>query len=115
MPDNDSLTNRVRAALTRTPGVEEKRMFGATAFMVRGKLSVSARAERIMCRIDPTIHDLALERKGCRTVIMKGRAYRGYVYVDAEALGTDSDLEYWVGLALDYNKTVKASTRTKKL
>jgi hypothetical protein len=38
-----------------------------------------------MCRIDPEIHDAALERKGCRTVVMKGRKYRGYVYVEAEA------------------------------
>jgi hypothetical protein len=45
-----------------------------------------------MCRIDPAIHDAALERKGCRTVIMKGRQYRGYVYVDAEAVRTKASL-----------------------
>lgn len=38
-----------------------------------------------MCRIDPEIHDAPLERKGSRTVVMKGRKYRGYVYVEAEA------------------------------
>lgn len=107
------LTNRVKAALAHVPRVEEKKMFGGTAFMVRGKMCVTAREERIMCRIDPAIHDAALERKGCRTVVMNGRQYRGYVHVDAAALRTKRDLEYWVGLALDYNKRAKASNRKR--
>lgn len=114
MPRDDALTNRVKAALARIPGVEEKKMFGGTAFIVRGKMCVSVRKEeRIMCRIDPAIHDAALERNGCRTVVMKGRQYRGYVYVDAEAVRTKGDLEYWVGLALDYNEKAKASARKR--
>jgi hypothetical protein len=69
---------------------------------------------RIMCRIDPAIHDAALERKGCRTVIMKGRQYRGYVYVDAEAVRTKGELDYWIALALDYNDRARATTRKRR-
>src|SRR5262245_20118263 len=100
MPPAD-LVERVRTALAPVPRVEEKKMFGGTMFMVNGKMCVSARKERIMCRIDPAMHDLALERKGCRTVVMKGRAYRGYVHVDAAVLGTNAELQYWLRLALD--------------
>lgn len=81
-------------------------MFGGTAFMVRGKICVSARAERIMCRIDPALHDAAVKRKGCRTVVMKGREYRGYVHVDAGSLKTKAALKYWVDLALAHNKAI---------
>ncbi len=83
-------------------------MFGNIAFTVRGKMCVSARAERIMCRIDPAFHDAAVKRKGCRTVVMKGRQYRGYVYVDAAALKTKRALKYWVELALNYNRDQEA-------
>ncbi|MBE2241053.1 MAG: hypothetical protein IAE81_24925 [Caldilineaceae bacterium] len=55
-------------------------MCGSLAFMVRDKLCISVRAERIMCRIDPALHAAALEHAGCQTVVMKGRPYRGYVY-----------------------------------
>ena len=110
MSDSE-LLSRVRAALAPVPNVTEKRMFGSTAFMVRGKLCISARAERIMCRIDPAIHDAALEREGCHTVVMRGRQYRGYVYVGAEAVKTSRALKYWVDLALNYNNTI---TSTKK-
>lgn len=101
---DEKLVERVRAALADVASVNEKKMFGSVAFMVRGKMCVSARAERIMCRIDPSQHDAALQRKGCRTVVMRGRPYRGFVYVDSPALPTARSLKYWIRLALDYNK-----------
>src|SRR6266404_2251281 len=64
VPRDNDLLSRVRATLARVRDVEEKKMFGGTMFMVRGKMCVSARAERIMCRIDPALHDAAVKRKG---------------------------------------------------
>ena len=78
-------------------------MFGGVAFMVRGKMCVSARPERLMCRIDPAIHDDVLRRKPARTVVMKGRALRGYVHVDASDVRTKRDLDYWIALAITFN------------
>jgi len=95
---------RVRVALAHVPDVKQKKMFGSIAFMVRGKMCVSARAERIMCRIEPARHDAAVKRPGCRTVVMRGRSYRGYVHVDADALRTKRALQHWIGLALSHNQ-----------
>ena len=113
-PGDDTLVERVRAALIGAPRVEEKRMFGGTAFMVRGRMCVSARPQRIMCRIDPAVHDEVLTRRGCRTVVMKGREYRGYVWVDASAVRSAAALESWITLALDYNAATRRSTRQKR-
>ena len=104
LPPDNALLERVRAALARTANIEEKKMFGGIAFMVRGKVCVSVGKTRLMCRIDPAIHDKALERPGCRTVTMKGRQYRGYVHVDIAAVQSERDLKVWLGLALHYNK-----------
>src|SRR5215472_2145207 len=114
MPHDEALAERVKAALGRVPRVEEKRMFGGITFMVRGKMCVSVGRGRIMCRIDPTIHDAVLQRRGCRTVVTKGRQFRGYVYVDAEAVRTKDELDYWMGLALDYNHKAGAATRKQR-
>lgn len=108
MVPDEQLLSRVRASLAHLPNVEEKRMFGGTAFMVRAKMCITVGRGRIMCRIDPAFNDAALKRKGCQTVIMKGRQYRGYVYVDAESLKTKDALKYWIGLALKYNNTIVA-------
>jgi TfoX/Sxy family transcriptional regulator of competence genes len=112
---DEMLVDRVRAALADIAGVKEKKMFGSIAFMVRGKMCVSARAQRIMCRIEPSLHDAAVKREGCRTVIMRGRQFRGYVYVDSEAIKTGRALKYWIKLALDYREAqAKLRSRTSR-
>ena len=110
VPGTAALVSRVKTALGRTRPVEEKRMFGGITFMVRGRMCVSVGKGRIMCRIDPALHDDALKHKGCRTMVMKGREYRGYVHVDAETVRSKRDLDYWIGLALDYNKKASRAT-----
>jgi TfoX/Sxy family transcriptional regulator of competence genes len=112
MAHNEKMTNRVREALAHLPDVEEKKMFRGIAFMVNGKMCVSTGDERLMCRIDPAIHDEAVKKKGCETMIMKGREYKGYVYVQEDVIKTKKEMEYWIGLALDFNGRAKASKKT---
>ena len=114
MPPDETLANRVRTAIGKNRRVEEKKMFGGIAFMVEGKMCVTVGKGRIMCRIDPAIHDAALERKGCTTVVMKGREYRGYVHIDAEAVSSKTDLYHWVKLALDFNGRAKPSAGKRR-
>ncbi|MRG43674.1 hypothetical protein GFS24_01040 [Chitinophaga sp. SYP-B3965] len=103
MAYSEKLAERLRQALAGLPKVEEKKMFGGLAFMVNGKMCLTAGADRIMCRIDPDIHV-----EGCQTVIMGGRKYKGYVHVNEDALKTKADLNYWAALALDFNKKIKS-------
>lgn len=114
MAYNEKLTNRVREALADVKKVEEKKMFSGITFMVDGKMCISVGDDRIMCRIDPVIHEEAIQKKGCRTMEMKGKEYKGYVYVNEESLKTKKELDYWTGLALDFNKKAKASKKTRK-
>lgn len=110
-PGDEQLLERVRAALAGTPRVKEKRMFGSTAFMVRGNLCVTARPTRLMSRIEPSAHSAAIKREGVQTVIMKGREYQGWVHVDASVLKTEKALLYWVGQALEFNRTLPEAAK----
>jgi hypothetical protein len=40
---------------------------------------------------------------------MRGKEIKGYVLVSKEAKGTRKDFDYLMGLALDFNKKLKAS------
>jgi hypothetical protein len=42
-------------------------MFGGITFTVRGKMCISVDRSRIMCLIDPGLHESAVEREGCWT------------------------------------------------
>ncbi|MEJ7767523.1 MAG: TfoX/Sxy family protein [Chitinophagaceae bacterium] len=109
MAYNENLAGRIRAALSHLTVVEEKKMFGGLAFMVNIKMCITVGADRIMCRIDPDMHDELVESKDCHTVIMQGQVYKGYVHVNEDNLKHKKDVDYWIGLALDYNKIAKSS------
>ena len=113
MAINEQLTNRVRQAFDGTPGVEEKKMFSGIAFMVNKKLCVTIGDNRIMCRVDPSLHDELIQKSGCSTVVMKGREYKGYIWVNESVLTTKKQIDYWVKLALDFNPKAKATIKKK--
>jgi TfoX/Sxy family transcriptional regulator of competence genes len=114
MAYNEKLTARIREALAHMPKVEEKRMFRGVTFMVNNKMCITAGDNKIMCRIDPAIHEEVIKRKGCETVKMKGREYKGYVYVREEGIKTKKGLDHWIQLALEFNKLAKSSKKKKK-
>ena len=113
MAINEKLTNRVREAISHVPKVVEKKMFRGITFMVNGKMCMSVGNDELMCRIDPAMHEEVVEKEGVRTLRMKGREYKGFIYVQEDHLKTKKNLDYWVGLALEYNKTAKASKKKK--
>ncbi len=51
------------------------------------------------------------EQNGCYAIKMGGREYKGYIHVEKENIKTEKDFDYWVGLALDFNKIAKASKK----
>ena len=72
MAYNQVLKDRVKTARAHVPHVEEMQMFGGIAFTVNRNMCSSVGKDRIVCCIDPAIHALALKRKGCETVKMRG-------------------------------------------
>ena len=115
MAYNEKLADRVREMITGTEtNIEEKKMFGGLCFMVNDKMCVGIEKERLMVRLDPARFDEVMEKEGCRPMDFTGKIMKGYVFVDIEALNTKRKLDYWVKLALDYNKIANPSKKKKK-
>jgi TfoX/Sxy family transcriptional regulator of competence genes len=115
MAYNEKLADRIREIIVlRHKNVEEKRMFGGLCFMVNDKMCIGVESERIMVRLDPAKYEDALEQEGCVPMDFTGKVMKGYVFVDMDVLNTKKRLEYWVNLALEYNKIAKASKKKKK-
>ena len=114
MAYDEKLAARIRQALAHLPKVEEKKMFRGVTFMVNGKMCLSVSGDEMMIRFDPVLQETVAEENGFRTMIMKDREYKGYGYINQEAIKSKKDFDYWIGLALDYNKRAKASKKTKK-
>lgn len=114
MPYDEKLADQVREIIAETQkNIEEKKMFGGLCFMVDDKMCVGVEQERLMLRIDPQQYDELLEKEGCRPMDFTGKPMKGYVFVDKDVLQTKKQLNYWVNLALEYNKIAKPSKKKK--
>lgn len=113
MAYNEKLADRVREVLAHQPTVDEKKMFSGIAFMVNGKMCVNVSGNELMCRFDPALQDEVAEKRGFRTMIMKGKELKGYCYVSAEAIKSEKEFNYWINLCLLYNSKAKASKKKK--
>lgn len=114
MAYNQQLANRLREKFAELDNVEEKEMMGGLTLMYNGKMCVGIIKDELMCRIDPALHDEAIEQQGCRTMDFTKMPMRGYVMVDDTGMRTKEEFEYWIGLALQYNSKAKASKKRKK-
>ncbi len=109
MAYSEEIAAKIRKALAKEK-VEEKKMFGGLAFMVRGKMCVTTGSlsgpipHAMMVRINPEVHEELLKRKGTRTAIMRGKEYRGWIFLTHEAIQSEKDFKDWIDLALAWNK-----------
>lgn len=113
MAYSEKLANRIRESLQRHENVEEKEMMGGLTFMVNDKMCVGIIKDELMCRIDPDFHENAIEKTGCRTMDFTRRPMKGYVMVDATGMKSKKEFDYWIDLALDFNKKAKSSKKRK--
>jgi TfoX/Sxy family transcriptional regulator of competence genes len=112
MAYNEKLADRTRELISITHKItEEKKMFGGLCFMVNAKMCIGVEKDRLMIRLNPAIYDEVIEKEGCHPMDFTGKIMKGYVFVDEAALTTKSKLEYWVKLALKYNKIAKSSKK----
>ena len=115
MAFNEKLADRTREIIAQTHKItEEKKMFGGLCFMVNDKMCIGVEKERLMVRLDPAKYDEVIEKEGCKPMDFTGKIMKGYVFVDVDVLKTKKQLEYWVTLALDFNKIAKSSKKKKK-
>ena len=115
MAYDEKLADRAREIISLThKNIEEKKMFGGLCFMVNDKMCIGVEKERLMVRLDPEKYDEVMEKDGCKPMDFTGKVMKGFVFVDASAVTTKKKLEYWIKLALDYNKMAKPSKKKKK-
>lgn len=112
MAYSEKLAGRVRELIAESHTIsDEKKMFGGSCFMVNDKMCIGIHEYRIMVRLSPDIFDEVVEMPGCVPMEMTGKIMKGFVFVSEDVLKTKKQLNYWVQLALTYNKDAPASKK----
>jgi len=110
---NEELADRIREKLAAYDNVEEKAMMGGLTFMLNDKMCVGIIKDELMCRIDPNRQNEVLEKNGCRIMDFTKRPMKGYILIKEIGMKSTKDFNYWVDLAIAFNKFAKSSKRKK--
>ena len=114
MAYNEQLANRIRERLVDLDNITEKAMMGGLVFMYNDKMCVGIMKNDLMCRIDPTEQENALEQQGCELMQLGGKQMNGYVVIDETGIRTAQQFDHWINLALQFNPKAKVSKKKSK-
>ena len=106
MAYDEELAERIRACVASERGLTEKKMFGGLAFLVGGNMAVAASGQGgLLLRCDPARTDELVARPAAERFAMRGREMDGWLHVGVDGM-TDTDLERWVAVGLEYVRTL---------
>jgi hypothetical protein len=91
-----ALAERIRQALARRKGIEEKTMFGGVGFLLNGNLLVGVWKDSLIVRLGPDEGDEALKEPHVKEFNITGRAMKAWVLVAPEGVEADAQLNDWV-------------------
>ncbi len=107
MPVDADLAARLRAVLSAEPQLSEQRMFGGVAFLLDGRLAVSASSQGgLLVRVDPAETDALIDEPTVTRFVMRGRAMDGWLHVLAPVVEQDADLLSWAARGVAFARTL---------
>lgn len=102
MAFEESLALRIRDALARKQGVEEKRMFGCVVFLLNGYVLLGVWKDSLIVRIGPEAYEDVLLEPHVAEFDITGRPMKGWVQVEPEGVEDDEQLKNWIQQAVKF-------------
>jgi hypothetical protein len=102
MAFDELLAVRMRAALGPLPGLEEKKMFGGTGFLVNGNMACGVHKNDLIVRVGPEKHTWAMAQPHTRPFDMTGHPMAGWIVVEPLGCATEGALKAWLELGLAF-------------
>ena len=108
MAFDETLAARIRDALARKRGVEEKKMFGGVGFLLDGNMLVGVWKDSLIVRLGPDEGDEALLEPHVRAFDITGKPMKGWLLVEPEGVEEDDQLKDWIERATRFVRTLPA-------
>jgi TfoX/Sxy family transcriptional regulator of competence genes len=100
MAFDESLAERIRVALARKKGIENKKMFGGIGFLLQGNMLVGVWKNSLIVRVGPEGYEDALLEPHVKDFDITGRPMKGWVLVEPEGVEDDDKLKSWIDRAM---------------
>ena len=108
MAYDEGLATRLQELFADDERISQRQMFGGLALMFQGHMFVGIIGDELMVRVGKDNHAAALAEPHVREMDFTGRSLGGYVYVAAEGITEDEDLQRWCDRALTFVRTLPA-------
>jgi TfoX/Sxy family transcriptional regulator of competence genes len=106
MSYDQELATRVEEILAEQGDVDERKMFGGVAFMVKGYMCCGVANDDLMLRVGFERAQELLKEAPVRPMDFTGRPMKDYVFVAPSGLRTESALRRCVQSALEFVDTL---------
>src|SRR5688500_12014277 len=114
MPYDEELAERVREIVNEKAKPTEINMFGGIAFMVSGHMCVGVLKENVVLRLGGDEAEVALEDPHVRPMDFTGKPMRNFLYLEAGATASESDLRAWIDKAWAFVATLPPKKKRSK-
>ena len=103
MAYDEALAERVREVVGARPGVAERKMFGALAWMVGGNMACGVLDDELLVRLGREAAERAIAEPHVRQFASaQGRPMTGFVVVDSAGIADDDALAQWIDLGAEH-------------
>lgn len=109
------LAQRMRVSLARKKGIEEKKMFGGIGFLLSGNMLVGVWKDSLIIRLGPDEVQIALRDPHVKEFDITGKSMKGWVMVEPEGVGEDSQLKDWIQRAVKFVGKLPAKEKLRPL
>jgi len=107
MAYNAEIAARVVKVLEGREGLTERKMFGGITFMLNGNMCCGVTNDDLMVRVGAGGLEDALDQPHARPMDFTGRPMKGFVFVDAGAVG-DRVLRRWIQRGVIFAESLSA-------
>ena len=114
MAYDDDLAGRIRDLIGPDPDLTEKKMFGGLAFLIGGRMAISASGQGgVLVHVDPGRSGELVATTRASTAVMQGREMPGWLRVSPEDLASDDDLSRWVDIGVGHARSLPPKKAAK--
>jgi TfoX/Sxy family transcriptional regulator of competence genes len=82
--------------------ITQKKMFGGTCFLYKGKMCVGETKQRLMVRVVSDKMETILQIPDVKPMDFTGKAMKEFVFVSPSGFDTEEKLQNWVELGIEH-------------
>jgi hypothetical protein len=102
MAFDENLAARIRTALARKKGVEEKKMFGGLCFLLHGHMLLGVWKNSLIARLGQEQADEALLEPNVKAMDITGKPMGGWLMVEPDGVADEIAVKKWVQRAIKF-------------